>query len=160
MALTLILQTDMNQIFQMRYCTFLQVKRLKKYQRSKLEVKKICQISRAPGTSVSNLAELAISYRPFFFIFGSVCSINFALQCAQQSYQATQICKEFWNVWHGQVKGLSKANQYTCTPTRFMSDPLLSQPQGRRQGGSMGAIAPIDFQKGLIGPINFHCKQG
>ena len=32
--------------------------------------------------------------------------------------------------------------------------------QGRRWGGSMGAIAPIDFEKGLTAPINFLWKQG
>ena len=32
--------------------------------------------------------------------------------------------------------------------------------QGRRQGGSMGAVAPIEFEKGQIAPIDFHRKQG
>ena len=40
MALDFIPQTDMNQIFQMRYCTFLQVKKLRKYQRWKSMVEK------------------------------------------------------------------------------------------------------------------------
>ena len=40
MILAFSLQTDMNQIHQMRYCTSLHVKRLQKYQRSKLEVEK------------------------------------------------------------------------------------------------------------------------
>ena len=40
MALAFNLQTDINQIFQMRYCLLLQVRRLQKYQRSKLEVEK------------------------------------------------------------------------------------------------------------------------
>ena len=40
MTLIFSLQTDMNQIFQRRYCTLLKVKRLQKYQRSKLEFKK------------------------------------------------------------------------------------------------------------------------
>ena len=39
MALAFNLQTDINQTFQMRYCPLLQVKRLQKYQRSKLELK-------------------------------------------------------------------------------------------------------------------------
>ena len=51
MILAFILQADINQIFQMRYCMLLWVKRLQKYQRSKLEVEK-------------NLPESAISYRP------------------------------------------------------------------------------------------------
>ena len=32
--------------------------------------------------------------------------------------------------------------------------------QGRRLGGSMGAIAPITFEKVQIGPIDFPWKQG
>ena len=40
MALAFIFQIDWNQIFQMRYCTLLEVKRLQKYKRSKLEVDK------------------------------------------------------------------------------------------------------------------------
>jgi len=40
MTLAFILPTDINQIFQMRYCTLLKVKRLQKCQRSKLEVEK------------------------------------------------------------------------------------------------------------------------
>ena len=40
MALAFNLQTDINQIFQMRYCPLLLVKKLQKYQRSKLEVGK------------------------------------------------------------------------------------------------------------------------
>ena len=57
------LQTDMNQTLKMKYCTLFKVKRLQKYERSKLEVEKICQITRALGASVSNLTESAISYQ-------------------------------------------------------------------------------------------------
>ena len=39
----------MNQIFQMRYCTFLYIKRLQKYQRSKLEVDEKSASSAGPG---------------------------------------------------------------------------------------------------------------
>ena len=54
MTLAFILQTEMNQIFQMQYFMLLQIKGLQKYQRSKLEVeKKIADSARfetdAPG---------------------------------------------------------------------------------------------------------------
>ena len=49
MPLAFSLQTDMNQIFQMRYCASLLVKKLQKYQRSKLEFDKKPAGSAGPG---------------------------------------------------------------------------------------------------------------
>ena len=49
MTLAFILQADINQIFQMRYCMLLWAKRLQKYQRSKLEVEKNLPDQPNPG---------------------------------------------------------------------------------------------------------------
>ena len=44
MPLALWLQKKVKEIFQMRYCMLFEIKRLQKYQRPKLEVKKNCQL--------------------------------------------------------------------------------------------------------------------
>ena len=54
MTLAFILQADINQIFQMRYCMLLWAKRLQKYQRSKLEVEKNLPDQPGPGLSLES----------------------------------------------------------------------------------------------------------
>ena len=74
MTLAFTLQADMNQIFQMRYFTFLQVKRLQKYQRSKLENDKNLQVQSALGALGSRQAELAIFFATSNFDLDHFCS--------------------------------------------------------------------------------------
>ena len=47
----------------MKYYTFILVKRLQNYQKSKLDIeKKLCQGSKAPGVAVLNKADLMIFF--------------------------------------------------------------------------------------------------
>ena len=87
-ALVFCLQTDMNRIFQMWYFTFLQVKWLQKFLRSKLEVKnwRIGQIWHQCALALAELAD-------FFWIS------NFDLKY----FYSLSICKNLksliWKIW-------------------------------------------------------------
>ena len=61
-ALGFKLQTDINQIFQMKYCASLCVDRLQKYLRSKLEIDKKSAVQLAPGASSSRWAAFAVFF--------------------------------------------------------------------------------------------------
>ena len=96
------LQTDMNQIFQMRYFTILQVMRLQKYQRSKLEVDKKSAGSAGPGPIEFKLAELAIFFATSNFDLKYFCNL---LTYKNVQYLIWKIW--FISVWSQKLKGIA-----------------------------------------------------
>ena len=91
----------MNQIFQMKYSSSLQIKRLQKNQISKLEVEKIYQISWALGASFQNLSESAISYRPPTLTFDFLQPLGLQEHALSHLKDVVHICLETESQDHG-----------------------------------------------------------
>ena len=69
-----------------------------------------------------------------------------------------QLMDEMYNITHLTPIYHSRLNWRMCYSKTETNDGFLAlrmSDQGPLQGGSMGAIAPIDFEKCLFAPINF-----
>ena len=93
MALDFTLQTDMNQIFWMRYCMLLYVKRLQKYQRSKLEVDK-----KFPTLADSSSMSPGSGWSGRFF---STSNFDLWYFCSLLTYKDVQYL--IWKIWFRSV---------------------------------------------------------
>ena len=117
MTLAFILQADINQIFQMRYCMLLWAKRLQKYQRSKLEVEK--NLPDHAGRGCISLESGRVGN------FLSTSNFDLWYFCSLLTYKSVQYL--IWKIWFISIWRMkARAIAWLLTLFMFAQSTLIS----------------------------------